>query len=107
MGIMKKTNYKRKHFISYLSQVETFSKPKFKLEQYCTSVEHTMELFERLHTEFEAIEGKIIGDFCCGTGMYSIAAQYFDAEKTVAFDLDPDALSDAMTNVEFYELNDQ
>jgi predicted RNA methylase len=33
-----------------------------------------MELFERLHTEYDAIEGKTIGDFCCGTGMYSIAA---------------------------------
>jgi predicted RNA methylase len=35
-------------------------------------------LFEKIHLEYDGVDEKVLGDFCCGTGMYSIAACYFD-----------------------------
>ena len=73
----------------YLSQVEDFQKPKIELEQYCTPYETTCELFELLEFDHQAVSGKVFGDFCCGTAMYSIAAAYFEPDQQVAFDIDP------------------
>ena len=34
-----------------------------------------------------------MADFCCGTGLYSAAAYFFDAKEVYALDIDPAALS--------------
>jgi len=54
--------------------------------------------------EHEAIAGKVVGDFCSGTCMYSVASMYFEPEKVVAFELDPDAINVANENLAHYEL---
>ena len=98
--------HKAKQYRIYLSQVDDFSKPKIQLEQYCTPPDIACELFEVLQFEHNAISQKVVGDFCCGTCMYSIAAAYFEPEKVVALDLDEDALAVAKENLEHYELSD-
>ena len=99
--------FKIKKYKSYLSQVDDFERPKIALEQYCTPSDTTCELFEILEFDHKAISGKVFGDFCCGTCMYTIAAAYFEPVKLVAFDIDPDALAIARENIEHYELGDQ
>ena len=87
--------------------MDDFYRPKIQLEQYCTPSDITCELFEILQFEHNAISGKKVGDFCCGTCMYSIAAAYFEPAKIVALDIDPDALAVAKENLEHYELLDK
>jgi rRNA N6-adenosine-methyltransferase METTL5 len=38
--------------------------------------------------------------------MYSVASCYFEPERVVAFEIDPDAISIAEANLEHYELTD-
>ncbi len=99
--------HKPKQFRIYLSQVEDFSRPKIQLEQYCTPADITCELLEILQFEHNAISEKVVGDFCCGTCMYSIAAAYFTPAKIVALELDSDALAVASVNLEHYELTEK
>ena len=101
-----KGTFKFKHFLSYLSSVDPFANPKITLEQYCTPVDITAGLFEILNEE-GALAGKVVGDFCCGTAMYSVAASYFEPQQVVAFDIDEDALEIAKANIEGYELQDE
>ena len=69
-------SYKPKQFKIYLSQVDDFERPKIHLEQYSTPPDITQGLFEILEFEHQAISGKVVGDFCSGTGMYSIASKF-------------------------------
>ena len=89
-----------KQFESYLSMIDQFEKPKIELEQYCTPVDITAELFSILQFDHDAFADKVVGDFCAGTCMYSIAACYFEPTKVVALELDLDAMAIAMTNLE-------
>ena len=82
-----------------MSSVEEFSKPKIKLEQYMTPPDITANMFSILHFEEHAIENKVIGDFCCGTGMYSIASTYFQPSHVIGLDIDGEALDIAVENV--------
>ena len=102
-----KANFKFKKFVSFLSQIDEFESPKIELEQYCTPVDITAGLFEILEINDSAISGKVFGDFCCGTAMYSIAASYFEPSKIVSVDIDTDALEIARANIEHYELTEQ
>ena len=85
--------FKIKKFESFLSQIDDFEKPKIQLEQYCTPFVITAGLFEIIGVNDDQINGKVVGDFCCGTAMYSIASSYFDPKKIVAIDIDEDALN--------------
>jgi rRNA N6-adenosine-methyltransferase METTL5 len=90
-----------------MEQVEDFKKPKFKLEQYFTPRDQTVELFSRAHLQFNAFKKKVVGDFCCGTGMFSIAAEFFKPTKTVAFDIDEDVIKEAWDNFDYFELENK
>ena len=72
--------------------MDAFDKPKLELEQYCTPPDITAGLFQILQFEHEAIEGKVIGDFCSGTAMYSVASCYFEPSEVVAFEIDDGAV---------------
>eukprot|EP00347_Sterkiella_histriomuscorum_P020971 403335756 len=99
--------FKLKSFVSYLSNVEEFDKPNIQLEQYMTPPDITANLFQILHFEEDALENKIVGDFCCGTGMYSIASSYFNTQKVIGFDVDPNALAICQENIDNAELSDK
>lgn len=49
----------------------------------------------------------MIGDFCSGTGMYSVASCYFEPAEVVAFEIDEAAIEIAKENIEGYELEDE
>lgn len=103
---MSQQQYKPKQFRIYLSQVDDFDKPNIKLEQYITPADITCTLFEIIEFDHQAISGKVVGDLCCGTCMYSIAAAYFEPAKILGFDIDRPALQTASENLQHYELTD-
>ena len=57
-----------------------------------------------LEFEHGAIGGQVVGDFCAGTGMYTVASAYFDAKEVVSFELDRDAIEVMEENYEHYEV---
>ena len=102
-----KGKFKLKHLVSFLSDVEPFKDPKWKLEQYCTTPEVTAGMFDEIGNIDDNILGKIVGDFCCGTAAYCIAASYFEPAQIIGIDIDQDALDTATENIEHYELEDE
>ena len=107
MKRQKPQGFNKWHLESFMEQVEPFKNPKLKFEQYYTPRDQTVELFSRAHLQFDAFKKKIVGDFCCGTGMFSIAAEFFKPAKTVAFDIDPDAIKEAWNNFDYFEIEDK
>ena len=102
----QKPKYKFKNYVAFLSQIDEFESPKIELEQYCTPADITAGLFEIIEVQDDNIRGKVVGDFCCGTAMYSIAASYFEPSKIVALEFDESAMEIAKANLDHYELTD-
>jgi rRNA N6-adenosine-methyltransferase METTL5 len=84
---------KFRHYEDFLSRNKTtFSKPKVALEQYATDP----HLASRLGwTAYESgdLEGKIVLDLGCGSGMLSLAASVF-ADAVIAVDIDREVFDD-------------
>jgi len=99
----KPKTYKRKEFISFLQEVvEDFEKPSPGLEQYMTPYDVAADFFGFLNTNNE-ISGKIVADFCCGTGLYSAASYFLDGKEIWSFDIDEKALEqckNSLSNIE-------
>lgn len=87
-----------------------FNRPKAHLEQYPTPVSLAASALYEIEEKFEAISGKIVADFGCGTGVFSMGALMLEADQVFAFDIDEDALEQAKENdeenlIEFLQLN--
>ena len=83
-----------------LSQFQKFEKPKIHLEQYQTPPRLVAMVTWRAF-QLGDIENKSVADFCCGTGLFAIAAKILGAKHVVAYDIDSDALEIARKNAKF------
>ena len=81
-----------------LSMLRGFSKPKRFLEQYPTDPETASSL---LWTAFMCgdLEGRVVADLGCGTGVLSYGALILGAREVLCVDIDADALNDAKRNL--------
>ncbi|MBY9001110.1 MAG: methyltransferase [Candidatus Heimdallarchaeota archaeon] len=100
---------KQKDLEIQLSQLQNFREPKIHLEQYQTPPRLVAMITWRA-LQLGDIKDKIVADFCCGTGLFAIAAKILGAKKVYAFEIDLDALSiakrnakDAGVEIEFLE----
>ncbi len=105
-----------------LSAVSPFDSPKSKisefknasiydfltveLEQIPTSPHIAARMMFAAAYTFQDIEGCSVGDFGCGPGMLSIAAQQLGSSYNVGFDVDDDALDNAWVNCRKMEIYD-
>ena len=64
---------KLKHLESALEDVEVFSEPNIELEQYPTTPHLAARMLFTIHTAYDEIEDRHIGDFGCGCGALTIA----------------------------------
>jgi len=87
-----------------LSQVRTFQKPNIKLEQYQTPPRIAAMILWRAY-QLGHIENKVIGDFCCGTGMFGIGAKQLGAKKVIGLEIDKEALEIAKQNAAKLEVD--
>ena len=83
----------RKELEIALSQVPKFRNPKAELEQHVTPADLAATILWTAHLAGE-IEGKIIADFGCGTGIFCRGAELLGAEECICIDVDMDALDD-------------
>ncbi|XP_029406122.2 rRNA N6-adenosine-methyltransferase Mettl5 [Bactrocera dorsalis] len=95
---------KLKKLEEYLHGVDTFEKPKIKLEQYITPPHIASCVLYNIQTLYGDIEGKYVGDLGCGSGMLSIGSFLLGAGMTTGFEIDDDALNIFQTNVTDMEL---
>ncbi len=92
---------KRKHLLAIVQQVEGFEQPKVNLEQYMTPADIAIDIL----SHFE-VNGKVIVDLGCGTGMLSIAALLLEAKHVYSIDIDKDAIDKFNINLsEIFEEN--
>ncbi|MBI2550330.1 methyltransferase [Candidatus Woesearchaeota archaeon] len=84
--------------LSKLAVFEKFGKPQLLKEQYATDSEAAAEAmwFAYMHGD---IQGKVVADFGCGTGLLGIAALLLGSEKVYFVDNDDDALAIAEKNI--------
>lgn len=80
-----------------LSQTKSFENPKIKLEQYQTP-SHIAAMVVWRAFELGDIKDKVVADFCCGTGIFAIAAYLLNAKEVYGYDIDPEALLIAKEN---------
>ena len=83
---------KLKKLEEYLQDVESFESPKIELEQYCTPPHIASCVLYNIQTNFDGIDGKIVGDLGCGSGMLSVGSYFLGAQLTIGFDIDRDVL---------------
>ena len=78
-----------------LERVESFSDPKLRLEQYRLPAPVAAELLWYIGLRHKDLEGRVVADLGCGTGMLTAGAALMGADYTVGIDIDPDAIASA------------
>lgn len=81
-----------------LSKFETFKEPKAELEQYSFDGQSASEMLWNAH-QLGDIEGKLVGDFGCGTGILGIGALLLGAKFVYFIDKSEAAVMAAKRNV--------
>ncbi len=84
-----------------LSKLKGFERPKMALEQYSIDSEIAADALWRAFLN-EDIEGKIVGDFGCGSGILGIGALLLGAGKVFFVDKDKDALNVLKDNIHIF-----
>lgn len=88
-----------------LQEVRPFEDPDVWLEQYPTSAHIAARILFTAHSSFDDVEGRVVADFGCGTGMFGIGAAILGANAVVGYDIDPKALAIARENASRYDLS--
>jgi len=88
---------RQKELEIFLSQIETFKAPKIALEQYQTPPRIAALITWRA-LQLGDIKDKVVADFCCGTGIFAIAAALLGAKSVFGFDIDSNAIDIAKEN---------
>ncbi len=88
---------KQKDLEIFLTQLETFQTPKLHLEQYQTPPRIIALMLWRA-LQLGDLENKVVGDLCCGTGLFGIGAKLLGAKEVHCIDIDKDAIKIAKRN---------
>ncbi|MFH1133307.1 MAG: METTL5 family protein [Nanoarchaeota archaeon] len=94
----------QKQLAVLLSRLKPFAQPKANLEQYPTDSEIAAELLWHASMAGD-IEGKVIADLGCGTGILTCGALLLGAEKVFAVDCDSAVFPLLEENLVFCGLN--
>jgi rRNA N6-adenosine-methyltransferase METTL5 len=70
---------KLQQLVAALQGVEAFRSPDFRLEQYSTGVEVAAHSLFEIQSHFGDIEGKLVADVGCGTGILGIGCSLLGA----------------------------
>lgn len=96
---------KLKKLEEYLQSVDSFAKPKVLLEQYITPSHIASNLLFTIQNNYDDLDGKLVADLGCGTGMLSVGSAILGAAHVVGFDIDAEALAIAKNNIDEMEIS--
>jgi len=85
---------KQKELEMILQKIPEFNSPKPQLEQYLTPAPIAADIIFTA-ARYGDIDGKIVADLGCGTGIFSIGAYLCGAEQVIGFDIDCDCVNQA------------
>jgi putative methylase len=85
----------RRELEMLLERVESFSDPKLRLEQYRLPAPVAAEVLWYIGLRHKDLEGRIVADLGCGTGMLTAGAALMGADYTIGVDIDTNAISSA------------
>lgn len=95
---------KLKKLEEFLQGLDDFDQPKIQLEQYITPPHIASNILYTIQSNFNDIEGKIVADLGCGSGMLSIGAFLLGAAHVVGFEIDQEAIEVFATNLSDMEI---
>lgn len=87
-----------------LEKVEGFAKPNLRLEQYRLPATAAADILWHVSLRHGDLEGLIVGDLGCGTGMLTAGAALMGADYVVGVDIDASALACAREVAERFGL---
>ena len=90
---------KKKELEILLQKIPSYDKPKFYFEQY-TTPSHIAADVVYLACQSGDIQGRIVVDLGCGTGIFSIAAALVGAKKVIGVDIDEECVKIAKKEAE-------
>lgn len=82
---------KKKELEMILQKIPCHQKPKAELEQYTTPTGVAADVLYNAYMQGDILD-KTIGDFGCGTGIFSIGTKLLGAKKVVGIDIDADCI---------------
>ncbi|NTV23196.1 MAG: methyltransferase [Nanoarchaeota archaeon] len=95
----------KKQLAVFLSRLQSFEKPSFRLEQYPTDSEIAAEILW-FGQQLGDIEGKTVADLGCGTGILGIGAMMFSPKKVFFVDIDEMPIKRLRENLKLMEASD-
>ncbi len=87
-----------------LERVEGFSDPKLRLEQYRLPAPVAADILWYIGLRHKDLEGRVVVDLGCGTGMLTAGAALMGADYTIGLDIDPKAIASAKRMVDRFGL---
>ncbi|MDI6723521.1 MAG: METTL5 family protein [Methanobacterium sp.] len=87
---------KKRHLEMMLQNIPPHEDPKVHLEQYTTPASIASDILWNAHA-LNDINGKIVADLGCGTGIFAIGAALLGAEKVIGLDIDNEVIKTAKT----------
>jgi putative methylase len=93
------TLMRRKHLEMFLQKVPPIRAPKPNLEQYNTPANLAADILFMAYQAGE-IDGKVIGDLGCGSGIFAIGAAILGAKAVRGYDIDESVVTQAKKNAE-------
>lgn len=82
---------KKRHLEMMLQNIPPHKEPKVHLEQYTTPANIASDILWNAQALGD-IDGKIVADLGCGTGIFAIGAALLGARKAVGLDIDKDVI---------------
>jgi len=78
-----------------LEKVEGFREPKIRYEQYRLPTTVVAEVLWYIGLRHKDLEGRVVADLGCGTGMFTVGAAMMRADYVVGVDIDLQAVGEA------------
>lgn len=85
---------KKKELEMILQKIPSYQKPRAELEQYTTPANIAADILYNAHMRGDILD-KTIGDFGCGTGIFSIGAKILGAKRVTGIDIDSEGIETA------------
>lgn len=85
----------RRELEMLLERVEGFAVPQLRLEQYRLPATVAAEVLWYIGLRHKDLEGRVVADLGCGTGMLTAGAALMGADYTVGLDIDARAIASA------------
>lgn len=90
----------KKQLEMLLQQLASFQEPKPELEQYPITPQGASLILTVIANTFNDIQGKVLADLGCGTGVLAIGAALLGAKEVIGVDIDQRQLEIAVKNAQ-------